>query len=166
MQFALHHLKAEPETLSHVHCSCRPRRKFFFSSAERPHPLLLLLSRPQKGVPKKSLSQVGLRVSHRSVGLSSYLCKNPGPYQSLKRCLHNLDKFMNIFGCGSKPMVPFWGRRTTHFRAYFSGDWDVHWGYDLAFDLGPGTFFFRFASSPRGWCDQKDHQLLLGVGLD
>ena len=30
------------------------------------------------------------------------------------------------FGCGSKPMVPFWGRCTTHFRTYFSGDWDVH----------------------------------------
>ena len=33
------------------------------------------------------------------------------------------------FGCGSKPMVPFWGRCTTHFKTYFSGDWDVHWGY-------------------------------------
>ena len=29
-------------------------------------------------------------------------------------------------GCGSKPMVPFWGR-----CLYFSGDWDVHWGYGL-----------------------------------
>ena len=28
-------------------------------------------------------------------------------------------------------MVPFWGRCTTHFRTYFSGGWDVHWGYDL-----------------------------------
>ena len=25
-------------------------------------------------------------------------------------------------------------RCTTHFRTYFSGDWDVHWGYDLDFD--------------------------------
>ena len=33
-------------------------------------------------------------------------------------------------GCGSKPMVPFWGRCTTHL-VYFSGDWDVHWGYGL-----------------------------------
>ena len=32
-------------------------------------------------------------------------------------------------GCGSKPMVPLWGRCTTHFRTYFRGDWDVHWGY-------------------------------------
>ena len=38
------------------------------------------------------------------------------------------------YGCGSKPMVPFGGRYTTHFRTYFSGDWDVHWGTDLAFD--------------------------------
>ena len=41
-----------------------------------------------------------------------------------------------INGCGSKPMVPFWGRCTTHFRTYFSGDWDVHWGY-LDFDPWP-----------------------------
>ena len=34
-------------------------------------------------------------------------------------------------------MVPFWGRYTTHFRTYFSGDWDVHWGYDLDFDPWP-----------------------------
>ena len=26
------------------------------------------------------------------------------------------------------------GEFTTHFRTYFSGDWDVHWGYDLGFD--------------------------------
>ena len=24
------------------------------------------------------------------------------------------------------------GEFTTHFRAYFSGEWDVYWGYDLA----------------------------------
>ena len=30
------------------------------------------------------------------------------------------------YGCGSKPMVPFWGRCTTHFGVYFTGDWDVH----------------------------------------
>ena len=34
-------------------------------------------------------------------------------------------------GCGSTIMVPFLGRCTTHFRAYFSGDWDVHWGYGI-----------------------------------
>ena len=30
--------------------------------------------------------------------------------------------------------IPIWG---THFRTYFSGDWDVHWGYDLSFDPWP-----------------------------
>ena len=35
------------------------------------------------------------------------------------------------FGCGSKPMVPFWGRCTTHFRTNCSRDWDVHWGYGI-----------------------------------
>ena len=29
------------------------------------------------------------------------------------------------------------GRCTTHFRTYFSGDWDVYWGYDLDFDPWP-----------------------------
>ena len=34
--------------------------------------------------------------------------------------------------------IPFWGFRcTTHFRTDFSGDWDVHWGYDLDFDPWP-----------------------------
>ena len=40
-------------------------------------------------------------------------------------------------GSGSKPMVPFWARCTTHVRTYFSGDWDVHCGYDLDFDPWP-----------------------------
>ena len=29
------------------------------------------------------------------------------------------------------------GEFTTHFRTYFSGDWDVHRGYDLAVDPWP-----------------------------
>ena len=35
--------------------------------------------------------------------------------------------------------IPFWwvGEFTTHFRLYFTGDWDVHWGYDLAFEPWP-----------------------------
>ena len=32
-------------------------------------------------------------------------------------------------GHGSKRVVAFWGRCTTHFGLYFSGDWDVHYGY-------------------------------------
>ena len=43
---------------------------------------------------------------------------------------------MDRYRCGSKPMVPFWGS-TTHFRTHFSGDWDVHWGYDLDFHPWP-----------------------------
>ena len=29
------------------------------------------------------------------------------------------------------------GEFTTHFRTYFSGDWDVHWGYDMDIDPWP-----------------------------
>ena len=45
------------------------------------------------------------------------------------------------FGCGCQNRfeISFWlvGEFTTHFRTYFSGDWDVHWGYDLDFDPLP-----------------------------
>ena len=34
------------------------------------------------------------------------------------------------YGCGSEPMVPFWGRCTTHVSLFF-WDWDVHWGYGI-----------------------------------
>ena len=27
--------------------------------------------------------------------------------------------------------TPFWDRLLTRFRTYFSGDWDVHWGYGV-----------------------------------
>ena len=33
-------------------------------------------------------------------------------------------------------MVPFWGGAPP-ILVYFSGDWDVHWGYDLDFDPWP-----------------------------
>ena len=48
---------------------------------------------------------------------------------------------------GSKPMVPFWGRCTTHFRTYFSGDWDVHWGYNLDVDPWPALDLERSAKA-------------------
>ena len=35
-----------------------------------------------------------------------------------------------------KPMGSHFGR-CTHFRTYLSGNWDVHWGYDLDFDPSP-----------------------------
>ena len=40
-------------------------------------------------------------------------------------------------GRGSKPMVPFWGFGAPPMLVYFTGDWDVHWGYDLGFDPWP-----------------------------
>ena len=50
------------------------------------------------------------------------------------------------YGCGSKPMVPVWGRCTTHF-SLFCWEWDVHWGY---LDFGPwpaNTSAFRQPAS-------------------
>ena len=48
----------------------------------------------------------------------------------------------------SKPFkgIPFWlvGEFTTHFRAYFSGDWDVHWGYWILTHCYSFFFFFFF----------------------
>ena len=41
------------------------------------------------------------------------------------------DSLVDSFGRGSKPMVPFWGRCTTHFQFIFCGDWSVHWGYGV-----------------------------------
>ena len=45
------------------------------------------------------------------------------------------------YGCGCQDRfgIPFWlvGAFTTHFRTHFSGDWDVHWGYDLDFEPWP-----------------------------
>ena len=38
------------------------------------------------------------------------------------------------FGVGAPPIL-----------AYFTGDWDVHWGYDLGFDPWP------FVTSPMTW---------------
>ena len=45
--------------------------------------------------------------------------------------------------------VPFWlvGEFTTHFRTHFSWDWDVHWGYDLAFDPWPYGYTYCMYTS-------------------
>ena len=42
--------------------------------------------------------------------------------------------------------IPFWlvGEFTTHFRTYFSGDWDVHRGYDLDFDSWPYIYIYIY----------------------
>ena len=60
------------------------------------------------------------------------------------------------FGCGCQKRfgIPFWlvGEFTTHFRTYFSRDWDVYWGYGI---LTHGQmeelfllFFFEFLGFP------------------
>ena len=38
-------------------------------------------------------------------------------------------------GCGSKPMGSHFGVGAPSILVYFSRDWDVHWGYDLDFEL-------------------------------
>ena len=43
-------------------------------------------------------------------------------------------------GCGGQNRfaIPFWWvGEFAHFRTYFSGDWNIHWGYDLDFDPWP-----------------------------
>ena len=40
-------------------------------------------------------------------------------------------------GCQNRFGIPFWLAGAPHLRTYFSGDWDVHWGYDLDFDPWP-----------------------------
>ena len=44
-----------------------------------------------------------------------------------------LSEAIMSYGCGSKPMGSHFGvgEFTPHFRAYFCGDWDVHWGYGI-----------------------------------
>ena len=69
-------------------------------------------------------------------------------------------------GHGSKPMVPFWGRCTTHFRTYFSGDWDVHWAQ--GFDPQPARSRHekekaRRARLPKTGAPSALHPLLLQV---
>ena len=56
--------------------------------------------------------------------------------------------------------IPFWGKCTTQFSLYFSGDWDVHWGpTDLDFDPWPHHFEqalgFRFAKRQENTLEPK-----------
>ena len=50
------------------------------------------------------------------------------------------------------PMVPFWlaGEFTTDLRTYFSGDWDVHWGYGILTHghLSPPLFCTKAKKEP------------------
>ena len=71
-------------------------------------------------IPKKRVASQG--------GKSFWYVANVGKGSEAHQ---NSGKLSDAYGhgCGSKPMV-------THFRTYFSGDWHVHWGYDLDVDHG------------------------------
>ena len=68
------------------------------------------------------------------------------------------EAMVETIGCGSKP---FWdpillvGEFTTHFKIYFSGGWDVHWGVR---DFDPWQLFagiYRGMIIPGSlrWCE-------------
>ena len=53
----------------------------------------------------------------------------------------------NLCGHGTKPMVPFWDRCTTHVRTYFIGDWAIlghPWGL-----AKPKLHFLSVEAHPR-----------------
>ena len=96
----------------------------------------MVCAKPRKGL-KKSLTGNADSVPGNPPG-----CRNPvsfkvvaGPQLPSEELWTTPQSTHTCFshGSGSKPMVPFSGRCTAHFRTYFSGDWDVHWGYDLDF---------------------------------
>ena len=54
----------------------------------------------------------------------------PGPQESKKGAIRVTHKGATQTAVVVKTHgIPIWGRRTPHFRTYFSGDWDVHSGY-------------------------------------
>ena len=63
--------------------------------------------------------------------------------------------------------IPFWGVRcTTHFRTYFSGDWDVRWGFDLGFDPWPhGEVRAPCLGEPSGELPKSGKRRDWGTGL-
>ena len=61
-----------------------------------------------------------------------FLTSSGGVFPACQRwSKHQLSQLSMGHGCGSKPMGSHFGvgEFTTHFRTYFRGDWDVHWGY-------------------------------------
>ena len=60
--------------------------------------------------------------------------------------------------------IPFWlvGEFTAHFRTYFSGDWDVRWGYRV---LTHGHT--QVPSAPKnvefGWEDTRKLKVTIGM---
>ena len=79
---------------------------------------------------------------------------------------------VGTFGCGSKPMVPFWWVGAPPILVCFSGDSDVHWGYGILThghfaneeskrsDTGPVG---KTRPALLGVSDRPDVFLLLGV---
>ena len=75
----------------------------------------------------------------------------PRPYtvtQLTPRDLRGAWWVSSPFGHGTKPLVPCWDRCTTHFRTYFSGDWDVHWGLTGLLTHGHLSSFRQALRSP------------------
>ena len=64
--------------------------------------------------------------------------------------------------------IPFWESCTTHFRTYFSGDWDVDWGYDLDFDPWPFLPVCVSSKGMRDWatCSRWETLIFVGAKLD
>ena len=54
-------------------------------------------------------------------------------------------------GRGSKLMASHFGVGAPPILVYFSGDWDVHWRYDLDFDPWPSAGGDRVEPTPF-WC--------------
>ena len=79
-------------------------------------------------------------------GVGTVACSKPfkpGLWQSVASLqrpiavsLFFLRSFPKQMAVGQHQWYHFWGC-TTHVRTYFSGGWDVHWGYDLGFDPWP-----------------------------
>ena len=57
-------------------------------------------------------------------------CRSSAPRRGRLRSSCNSSRDLGIW-LWVKPMVAFWGRCTTHCGLFFSGDWDVHWGYGI-----------------------------------
>ena len=43
----------------------------------------------------------------------------------------DLGRWVSMWPWVKTNEIPFWARRTTQFSRDFSGDWDVHWGYEI-----------------------------------
>ena len=76
-----------------------------------------------------SKSFTGVRFGHRKLASLEPRVKSSGT--ELEPGQRQPAGGQNRFG------IPFWGSCTTRFSRDFSGNWDVHWGYDLDFDPWP-----------------------------